>query len=341
METEQKSLRVGAAAIGAAIILRFFSGGLPGTLTQFMTSPQMMSVMLYLETGRVVSIPQTQQQPQVQSKPVQQPKPEIPQQQVTPQEPVKAVFSEQDAALVKINNVCGYKTDLPALLTSALSWDLKQDGPRVLIVHTHATESYTKTEDYTSSSEYRTLDTRYNVVSVGARLAALLEEEGIEVLHDDTLHDYPSYNGSYENSRTTIQDYLEKYPTIEMVIDLHRDAIEDADGDQRGYSIAVDGKQVAQLMMVVGTDAGGLKHDTWKSNLALAAKLHAQLEKRTPGICRPISFRTQRFNQDLSAGAVLVEVGAAGNTRQEALLAAECLAQGILALAYGTQNAAS
>lgn len=339
MELEQKSLRVGAAAIGAAIILRLFSGGLPGTLVQFMTSPQMMSVMLYLETGRVVQAPAVQQQPQKPAQPQtepEQPQPKPPAEQNPPQEPVKAVFSEQDADLVEINNVCGYKADIPTLLTAPLSWDLTQEGPRVLIVHTHATESYTKTEEYTSSSEYRTLDTRYNVVSVGAKLAELLKDGGVEVLHDHTLHDYPSYNGSYENARATIQNYLKKYPTIEMVIDLHRDAVEDADGDQYGYSISSDGKKIAQLMMVVGTDAGGLTHKNWQDNLSLAAKLHTQLEKQTPGICRPISFRTQRFNQDLSAGAVLVEVGAAGNTRQEAMLAAERLAEGILALAHGS-----
>ena len=89
-------------------------------------------------------------------------------------------------------------------------------------------------------------------------------------------------------------------------------------------------------MLVVGSDAGGLSHPHWQENMALAVKLHAQLEKNCPGICRPISFRSQCFNQDLSPGALLVEVGAAGNTRAEALLATEQLAQGILALAHGT-----
>ena len=89
-------------------------------------------------------------------------------------------------------------------------------------------------------------------------------------------------------------------------------------------------------MMVVGTDASGLAHPNWQSNMALAVKLHAQLEKTVPGICRPISFRSQRFNQDQSAGAMLLEIGSAGNTRQEALLAAEVLADSIGALAHGT-----
>ena len=75
--------------------------------------------------------------------------------------------------------------------------------------------------------------------------------------------------------------------------------------------------------------------------MALAAKLHAQLEKRFPGICRPISFRTERFNQDLSAGALLIEVGAAGDTLEEALVAVGALAEGIADLALGTITADS
>ena len=77
-------------------------------------------------------------------------------------------------------------------------------------------------------------------------------------------------------------------------------------------------------------------HPKWQENMSLAVKLHAQLEKTCPGICRPISLRSQRFNQDLSTGALSIEVGAAGNTRQEALGGAEILAQAIIALSRGT-----
>ena len=98
----------------------------------------------------------------------------------------------------------------------------------------------------------------------------------------------------------------------------------------------VDGQQIAQLMLVVGTDAGGLDHPNWENNMALAVRLQTMLERLCPGICRPFSFRTQRFNQDLSSGALIVEIGAAGNTREEALRATEYLAQAIIALSYGS-----
>ena len=118
------------------------------------------------------------------------------------------------------------------------------------------------------------------------------------------------------------------------MLDLHRDA---SDGEnQLRTSTPINGASCAQLMLVMGTNAGGLRHEGWEDNLSLALKLQTQLERQAPGITRPISLRSQRFNQDLSPGALLVEVGAAGDTHSEALRAAEQLAQAIAALAEGT-----
>lgn len=335
MDLEKWCLRVGTAAVICAILLRLSSGGLLGTVVEALSSPEAMSVMLYLETGRIVR----PAQPQL---PEEDPKatvPELPQEithENAPQEPVQAVFAEADAALVEVNSVCGYDTDLPALLRQPLSWDLTQTEPTVLILHTHGTESYTKTEDYQESSSYRTLDADYNMVSIGAELARTLEEGGIQVVHDTTMHDSPSYSSSYSNARKSIRAYLEEYPSIQMVLDIHRDSVENSSGKQMRFTAQADGETTAQLMMVVGTDANGLSHPDWPENMSLAVKLHAQLEKNCPGICRPISFRSQRFNQDLSTGAMLIEVGSAGNTRAEALLAARLLGQAILELSQGT-----
>ena len=175
------------------------------------------------------------------------------------------------------------------------------------------------------------------MLSIGDRVAQILEAAGISVIHDRTLHDYPSYNGSYLDAREAMESYLAQYPSIRLVLDLHRDAAEDGDG-QMDTSAQVNGAESAQVMLVVGTDEGGLEHPQWQDNLSLALKLGVQLERLYPGICRPISLRTERFNQDLSAGALLIEVGAAGNTHAEALTAAEALAQAIAALAQGANT---
>ena len=235
--------------------------------------------------------------------------------------------------LVQVNSA--WSVDVLSLLQQPLRWNLKTEQPTVLILHSHATESYEKQGDYTETSPYRTLNTAYNMVSVGSHLAQLLEDGGITVIHDQTLHDYPSYNDAYGNARQRVQQILEENPSICLILDLHRDAAEDAAGNQKTSTVTIDGKEVANLMLVMGSDKGSLSYPDWEVNLALAVKLQARLEEIYPALCRPIKLVSSRYNQDLRTGALLIEVGTAGNSHAEALAAAEYLAQGILALADG------
>lgn len=324
MDMERKILRMGAVVILGALLLRLLGSGILETAAQAFAQPEMASAMIFLQTGRLVRL----------ETPAESPPPETT--APTETEPVTvqkepAAFTAEDASLVDIYSYCSYSVDTASLLTQPLDWDLTDQDPAVLILHTHGSEGYAGT------TGYRSTDETVNVVSIGDRLAQLLEAGGIGVVHDRTMHDQPSYNGSYSQARESIESYLAQYPTIRMVLDIHRDAAEDANGNQINYTVETAEGTAAKLMLVVGTDAGGLTHPNWQENMALAVKLHAQLEKLCPDICRPISFRSSRFNQDLSAGAMLIEVGAAGNTHAEALLAADILAQGILSLAYGAQ----
>ena len=227
---------------------------------------------------------------------------------------------------------------LLSLLQQPLSWDLTGDEPRVLILHSHATESYEKEASYQETSPYRTLDTDYNMVSIGDRVAQILEAGGIRVIHDRTLYDYPNYNDAYINAREAIETHLAENPTICMVLDLHRDAAEDDAGRQKRSAVTIDGVSTANLMLVMGSNKGNREFPNWEQNLALAVKLQAQLEQAHQGLCKPINLVTSRYNQDLCTGALLVEVGTAGNTRAEALAAAEYLAEGILTLAKGANH---
>ena len=173
------------------------------------------------------------------------------------------------------------------------------------------------------------------MISIGDRVAEILESGGVHVIHDRSFHDYPSYNSAYNNARAAVQTYLAENPELCLVLDLHRDAREDSSGNQKGETVEIGGKTVAKLMLVMGSDKGSLSYPNWQTNLALAVKLQAQLEADWPGLCRPVKLSASRYNQDLSTGALLVEVGAAGNTHAEAMGAAELLAQGILTLANG------
>ena len=255
-------------------------------------------------------------------------------------EPVRPAFAPEDADTVALANASNQLPDLGDLIAQPLECSLAGPEPTVLILHTHTTESYTRQdgEDYDESSAYRTLECSYNMLSIGDRVAELLEEAGISVIHDRELHDYPSYTGAYNHARKAAQAALEDYPTIQLVLDLHRDASEGKTGQLRTVA-QIDGKSSAQLMFVVGCGNAGLKHPNWEENLSLALKLQVLLEQEYPGICRPISLRNQRFNQDLSTGALLIEVGAAGNTHEEALQAAQALAEVVILLKNGAESA--
>ena len=339
MDSHRKTLRFGASVMVMAALLRLMGSGLPERVLSTLSSPRVLSAVMLLETGRLS--PPLPTQPVSTEPPATEPSQPVSTEPTEPiaqqQEEAAVVFAEEDAALVAVNNVCGYETDVAAGLTQALHWDLTGEEPTVLILHSHATESYENTDAYQASGHYRTRDCAYNMVSIGDRLVQVLEAGGVHAVHDRSLHDDPSYSNSYGVARESISAYLEQYPTISLVLDLHRDAVESDQGSQMAFTTQVDGQDTAKLMLVVGTDASGLSHPHWPENMSLAVKLHAQLERSSPGICRPISFRSQRFNQDMSPGALIVEVGAAGNTHTQALAAAEQLGKAILALATGTR----
>ncbi len=197
---------------------------------------------------------------------------------------------------------------------------------KVLIYHTHTCESYTPSEkyNYTMTGNYRTTDNNYNMVKVGEELTKYLEQKGFTVIHNTTCHDYPAYSGSYDRSYSTIQTVLNENSDIQIVIDLHRDAV--GDGTSYGPTVKVNGESVAQLMFVIGTDGGGLEHPNWNQNLKTAVKIQETANSIYPGLFRPMIVRNSRYNQHISMGASIIEVGATGNTLEECLLSMQCLA---------------
>ena len=337
MDPFKCTLRFGATVIACAAIARMGAAGAFEPVVSWFAKPETQSFLLYLETGRKVRFSPSLEE--ISNPVAETTQPSVPAPPET-QPPALPVFSPEDTALTQIRYNCSLRPDLEELIAKPLSWDLTGPEPKVLILHPHATESFTKRgEDYRESSDYRTLDEDYNMVSVGARVAQLLQEAGIQVIHDRTLHDYPSYNGSYNHARKSIQTILAENPQICLVLDLHRDASGDPKKQLRPVA-EVAGEETAQIMLVMGTNASGLSHPDWEENLSLGLKLQTQLERLAPGIVRPMSLRAQRFNQDLTRGSLLVEMGAAGNSHPEALRAADQLAQAIIALSKGTKSAA-
>lgn len=320
-----RARRVGLCAILCALVLRLWDEGYGDKLLNLLTSPRAAAFYIYLETGRDVRFspslpafsPDFMESPPAATLPVT--------------EPTLPSFSDADG--LELYYASTKEPDIPALLAQPLQWNLRGEEPTVLIIHTHTTESYTRVDEpYTESAAWRTTDEGYNMVSIGEVVREILEENGIPVIHDRELHDYPSYNGSYTRTRAAIMDYVNQNGSIQLILDLHRDAAGEGSHQMRTLA-AVDGEPSAQLMLVMGTN-----YDTYEDNLSLALKVHAQLEAQCPGITRPLQLRAARFNQDLCPGTLLVEVGAAGNTHPEARRAAEELAKAIVALAEGTET---
>lgn len=218
---------------------------------------------------------------------------------------------------------------IAALLEQPVSLKPAADGRvEVLIVHTHATESYEgyDSDFYDVRNDWRSTDNNCNMVAVGDVLAAQLEAAGIGVIHDTTQHDYPSYNGSYERAADTIQRYLKEYPDIKMILDVHRDGIQrDATTIVKPATV-IDGRKAAQVMIISGSDQNGsLGIPNWAENLRLACGVTDAVEKQYPTLMRPVFLSGGRYNMHLSTGTILLEMGSQANTLEEALYSAELL----------------
>lgn len=207
--------------------------------------------------------------------------------------------------------------------------ELTGDAPQILILHSHGSEAYTPAPgtQLVWWGDSRTTDFRYSVVRVGDEMASVFEDAGISVLHDRTLYDYPDYSGSYDRSLSAIESYLAQYPSIHFILDVHRDYIADSAGNPYKVISEIDGVgTAAQLTLVMGSDGSGLSHPRWMENLKLAVAIQEQILSDYPTLMRPMLLRKSRYNQHATTGSLLVEVGAAGNSPEEALLSARLFA---------------
>lgn len=204
--------------------------------------------------------------------------------------------------------------------------------PQVLIMHTHTTESYEPYERdfYDASFNSRTTDETKNVVSVGNKIQEQLSAAGIGVIHDKTIHDYPSYNGSYDRSAVTIKAVLAQYPSIKIVLDIHRDAIEKEDTSRVAPTVEVDGKNAAQVMIIAGADNGKLNMPNYMKNFRFATLLQQQMESDYKGLTRPILFDYRKYNQDLTTGSILIEIGGHANSIDQAQYTGELVGKSLV-----------
>ena len=240
--------------------------------------------------------------------------------EVVTQDPIDVIPTDTYGN-VQIRNQTGY-----ILSEEMLKPDIDIDKTNIVIFHTHTCESYTSTEqnNYEPTGTYRTTDLNFSVARVGDELENNLKNLNYNVIHDKTYHDFPAYSGSYNRSLETVNGILKTIP-CDIVVDLHRDAI----GSNSNYAptVKIGDDYAAQLMFVIGTDAGGLWHPSWNQNLKFAIKVQQKSEELYPGLFKPIILRNSRYNQHVSKAATIIEVGATGNTLEESMTSMKYLAK--------------
>ena len=222
---------------------------------------------------------------------------------------------------VKIKNQTDYE-----LTNEILTPDITIENKNIVIFHTHSCESYTSSPayTYTPTGNFRTTDLNFTVTRVGTELETYLKQYGYNVIHNTDYHDYPSYNGSYTKSLQTVEKILQT-TSSDIIIDLHRDAI----GSRSDYAptVKIGDEEAAQIMFVIGTNAGGLYHPNWQQNLKFAIKIQEKAEEMYPGLFKPIMLTTSRYNQHTGKFANIMEVGATGNTLEQCLTSMKYLSK--------------
>ena len=148
----------------------------------------------------------------------------------------------------------------------------------------------------------------------------MLENSKIKAIHSTVYHDTPMFTGSYKRSAETIKKILEKNPSIKVVLDIHRDTIECKDKKRIKPTVKIDGRKAAQVMIISGCDTdGSLNYPNWAENLKFSLKLQREIETLYPGLTRSLLFTHARYNQHLTNGSTLIEVGSDANTLDEAV----------------------
>lgn len=237
---------------------------------------------------------------------------------------------------VYMKNSAGINADIKSLLSAPLSFKIeKNDEPQVLIMHTHTTESFMEKDSdfYTSSFTSRNRDNSKNMVKIGEIVAEKLNQAGIKTLHDKTQHDYPEYTGSYTRAAKTISSYLKKYPSIKIVLDLHRDAVSSGQSDKIKLVSEIGGKKAAQVMLVMGSQSGSVTNfPNWQENLKLALRLQQALEVKYPTLARPLSLVSKNYNESLTKGSMLIEFGTDANSLSEVTYSASLVGEALVSV---------
>ena len=235
---------------------------------------------------------------------------------------------------VAIKNNTKQSADIAAVLayTPNTGFDADATDVQVLITHTHTTECYLDYDAgfFNPDDKSRTDDATKNMIAVGERVAQQLREAGIGVVHDTEIHDQP-YSTAYTHSRKAVEKYLAKYPSISIVLDIHRDAVYQSDGTRIKPTTVINGRKAAQMMIIIGMkNTNSVPNAHTADNLSFGARLQQTMHRQYATVMRPMVLADARYNQQLCNGMILVEVGSDVNTLEEACYSGELLGKGLV-----------
>lgn len=208
--------------------------------------------------------------------------------------------------------------------------NMQKKEPTVLLFHTHGSEGYKDFE-------------KYGVIEVGKYLKQILEEKyGIKVLHHTEIYDAGGVNGAYERMNEGVSQIIEENPSIEVAIDIHRDGI---GGDGR-LATTINGESTAQVMLVNGLckllDSNGVMQTAYiaqnpylDENLAFSFRIKMASDVMYEGWMRNLYLKAYRYSTHMLPKSLLLEVGAEGNTLQEAKNAMEPMAEVLVTVLSG------
>lgn len=237
---------------------------------------------------------------------------------------------------VKVKNVNKTRINIEKLLAQKADLSVSGKEPSVLIFHTHTTETFQLVERdyYPVNNVARSEKEDRNMVRIGKSICEQLEKAGIGYIHDTKIHD-ARYTGAYDNSRKTVEEYLKKNPSIQVVLDVHRDAIERTDGTKIRPVAKLNGKKAAQIMIISGCQEEGngiTEFPDWEQNLVFALQLQKVAEESFEGLMRPLYFCPRMYNMNLTHCSLLLEVGSDSNTLEQAEYAGQCIGNALAKL---------
>lgn len=236
---------------------------------------------------------------------------------------ISGIYKQYDGTAVA--NATDY--EIADLLDDQVAMPKFEKGkPAILIYHTHTTECYRNAKGITN-----TTDASQNVVAVGAAMAEVFRKAGYETIHLTEIFNQPKFSGAYGVSMAAVKKVLEEHPSIKVVLDVHRDSIQDQ-GIEYYPVTTVAGREAAQVMIVCGTEANGLTHPNWRKNFTYALQVSRKMGQLYGEISRPVNLRKDRFNTHFTEHTLLLEMGSSANTLDQALYAGELTAQAMITL---------